>query len=93
MVRRAGTWALRAGTEDQVARLPEGVRQVLQWRRPAVGRVLEAASVVGKAFTVAAVAAGSQVSVANVEAVCEAVAVQQHHLEDLGVGAWPRRRR
>jgi len=39
------------------------------------------------------VAAGSQVPVADVEAVCEAVAAQQHRLEDLGVGAWPGRRR
>jgi len=76
-----------------VAHLPEGVRQVRRRRRPAVGRMLEAASVVGKAFTVAAVAAGSQVPVADVEAVCEAVAAQQHRLEDLGVGAWPGRRR
>ena len=64
VVRRAGQWTLRAGAEAQVASLPEGLRQLLLRRiqalPPEVCRVLEAASVVGKAFTVAAVAAGAQ---------------------------------
>ena len=48
-----------------MASLPEGLRQLLLRRLqalpPEVRRVLEAASVVGETFTVAAVAAGSQV--------------------------------
>src|SRR5262245_63930328 len=64
VVRQEGAWTLRAGREAQVASLPEGLRQLLLRRLealpPTVRRVLEAASVVGKAFTVAAVAAGSQ---------------------------------
>jgi predicted ATPase len=93
VVRREGAWTLRAGSENQVAGLPEGVRQLLLRRLqalpPAVGRVLEAASVVGKAFTVAAVAAGSQSPVEDVEAVCEGLAAQQHLLADIGLRAWP----
>src|SRR5262245_17386453 len=93
VVRREGTWTLRAGTEAQVARLPEGVRQLLLRRiqelPPAVGRVLEAASVVGKAFTVAAVAAGSQAPLEDVEAVCEGLAAQQHLLDEVGLREWP----
>ena len=93
VVRREGVWTLRAGSEAQVASLPEGLRQLLLRRLqalpPAVGRVLEAASVVGKAVTVAAVAAGSQVPVEDVEAVCEGLAAQQHLLDDVGLRAWP----
>jgi predicted ATPase len=93
VVQRAGTWTLRVGSEAQVASLPEGLRQLLVRRLealpPAVRRVLEAASVVGKVFTVAAVAAGSQVPVEDVEAVCEGLAAQQHLLDDAGLQVWP----
>src|SRR5499426_2906769 len=65
VVRREGVWTLRAGTATEVASLPEGVRQFLLRRLQVlpleVRRVLEAASVAGKEFAVAAVAAGSQV--------------------------------
>jgi len=93
VVRRAGLWTLRAGAEAQVASLPEGLRQLLRRRLEGLPsearRVLEAASVAGKAFTVAAVAAGSQALVEDVEAVCEGLAAQQHLLEDVGLREWP----
>ena len=93
VVRRAGQWTRREGAEAQVASLPEGLRQLLLRRiqalPPAVCRVLEAASVVGQAFTVAAVAAGSQAPVEDVEAVCEGLAAQQHLLDDAGLRVWP----
>ena len=93
VIRRAGAWTLRAGTEAQVASLPEGLRQLLLRRvqelPPEVCRVLEAASVVGEEFAVAAVAAGSQFSVEDVEAVCEGLAAQQHFLADVGLTVWP----
>src|SRR5262249_34014903 len=93
VVRREGAWTLRAGSEAQVASLLEGVRQLLLRRiqelPPAVCRVLEVASVVGTAFPVAAVAAGSQALVAAVEAVCEGLAAQQHLLDDAGLTVWP----
>jgi predicted ATPase len=50
---------------------------------------MEAASVVGEAFTVAAVAAGAQYPVEAVEAVCEALAAQQRFLDDTGLTRWP----
>ena len=72
VVRRAGQWTLREGAEAQVASLPEGLRQLLLRRiealPPEARRVLEAASVVGEAFAVAAVAAGAQGPVEDVEA-------------------------
>jgi predicted ATPase len=93
VVRRAGAWALRAGTEAQVASLPEGLRQLLLRRiqdlPPEVCRVLEAASVVGEEFAVAAVAAGSQAPVEDVEAVCEGLAAQHHFIDDVGLAVWP----
>ena len=93
VVRQAGQWTLRAGSEAQVASLPKGLRQLLLRRiqelPPEVCRVLEAASVVGKAFTVAAVAVGSQVPVEDVEAVCEGLAAQQHLLDEAGLRMWP----
>jgi predicted ATPase len=51
--------------------------------------VLEAASVVGPTFTAAAVAAGAQCAVADVEAVCDELVRQQHFLDDSGLAAWP----
>ena len=93
VVQREGAWTLRAGSEVQVARLPEGLRQLLLRRiqdlPPAVCRVLEAASVVGETFAVAAVAAGVQGSLEDVEAVCDGLAAQRHVLDDTGWTVWP----
>jgi predicted ATPase len=52
-------------------------------------QVLEAASVVGEEFAVAAVAAGVQRPVEDVEAACEGLAVRHRFLEDTGVESWP----
>jgi predicted ATPase len=93
VVRREGQWTLQDGAEAQVASLPEGLRQLLVRRLEALPpeerRLLEAASVVGERFTVAAVAAGSQAPVEDVEAVCEGLAAQRHFLDDIGLGEWP----
>jgi predicted ATPase len=66
----------------------------LLWRRiealaPAVQQVLEAASVVGETFAVAAVAAGGQDSLEDVEAMCARLAAQRHFLNDAGWVVWP----
>jgi len=93
VVRRAGQWTLREDAEATGASLPEGLQGLLLRRiealAPQAQRVLEAASVVGKTFTVVAVAAGSQVPVEEVEAVCEGLAAQQHLLDDAGLRVWP----
>jgi predicted ATPase len=52
-------------------------------------QVLEAASVVGEEFAVAAVAAGAQLPVDDVDVVCEELAVQHRFIEDTGVASWP----
>ena len=69
-MRREGQWTLRDNAET--GSLPEELRQLLVRRiealPPAAQRVLEAASVVGEAFAAAAVAAGVQCPVEDVEA-------------------------
>jgi DNA-binding winged helix-turn-helix (wHTH) protein/predicted ATPase len=93
VVQREGQWTLQDGAEAQVRSLPEGLRQLLLRRLedlpPEARRVLEAASVAGEQFTVAAVAAGAQCPVEDVDAACEALAAQQHVLADLGLREWP----
>src|SRR5262245_49203645 len=93
VVRREGQWTLQDGAEAKVLSLPEGLRQFLMRHLEALPleerRVLEVASVAGERFTVAAVAAGAQGPVEEVEAVSQALAGQQHFLADLGLRAWP----
>jgi adenylate cyclase len=93
LIRQAGQWTLLAGSEAKLASVPEGLQQLLMRRieelQPAARRVLEAASVAGAAFAVAAVAAGAQCSVDEAEAVCEGLVAQQHCLDDMGLAIWP----
>ena len=92
VVQRERQWTLREGAAE-VARVPQGVRQLLVRRieelTPEARQVLEAASVVGEAFAVAAVTAGVQDTIKDVQAVCDALAAQHHFIEDTGVTAWP----
>ena len=93
VVRQEGQWTLREGTETPGASLPEGLQELLLRRiealAPEAQRVLEAASVVGEAFAVAAVAAGVQGALEDVEAVCDGLATQRHFLDDTGWTVWP----
>jgi DNA-binding winged helix-turn-helix (wHTH) protein/predicted ATPase len=93
VVRREGEWTLPDGAEAKVIGLPEGLRQLLVRRLedlpPEERRMLEAASVAGERFTVAAVAAGVQCPVEDVEASCEALAAQHQFIEDIGLREWP----
>src|SRR5262245_27376411 len=93
LARRAGQWTLRAGVEASVARLAEEVRQLLTRRLDALPaatrRVLDVASVVGQEFAVAAVAAGVQCPVDDVEALCEGLVMQSRFIADTGLTVWP----
>ena len=93
LARRAGQWTLRAEEEARVARLPEEVRQLLTRRLDALPaaarRVLEVASVVGQEFAVAAVAAGTQGPVDEVEGICDGLAAHGRFLADTGLTVWP----
>jgi predicted ATPase len=91
--RREGQWTLRGRAEAKLTSLPEELRQLIMRRIEAlpseVRRVLEAASVVGKEFTVAAVAAGAQYPMEAVEVLCEGLTAQRHFLDDAGLTVWP----
>ena len=93
LARREGQWTLRAGEEARVARLPEEVRQLLTRRLDALPaaarRVLEVASVVGQEFAVAAVAAGTQGPVDDVEGICDGLAAHGRFIADTGLTVWP----
>ena len=93
LARRAGQWTLRAGEEARVARLPEEIRQLLMRRLDALPaaarRVLDVASVVGQEFAVAAVAAGTQGPVDDVEGICDGLAAHGHFIADTGLTVWP----
>src|SRR4029453_2677154 len=92
LARRAGQWMLRVGEEARVARLPEEVRQLLTRRLDALPaaarRVLEVASVVGQEFAAAAVAAGIQGPVDDVEGLCDGLAAQGLFIADTGLTGW-----
>ena len=93
IVQREGLWTLREGAAAEVARVPEGLRQLLMRRieelTPEARQVLEAASVVGEAFAARAVTAGVQDTIKDVQTVCDTLAAQHHFIEDTGVTAWP----
>ena len=89
----AGQWALQVGVETLATGVPESVRQMLLQQftgcSPAEQAVLEAASVVGGAFTTAAVAAGIACPLEEVEAQCEALVRRGQFMQGEGVEAWP----
>src|SRR5262245_4469353 len=91
IARHEGQWTLREGAGT--TSLPTGLEQLLVRRLEAVPSEMrlgaEAASVVGEEFAVAAVAAGAQRPVDEVEAVCDGLAAQHRFLEDTGVESWP----
>jgi len=92
VVRHAGEWMLREEVETQGDSIPDGLRQLLARRiealLPETRRMLEVASVVGREFAAAAVAAGLQCPVEDVEARCEALATQHHFIDDTGLAVW-----
>jgi predicted ATPase len=93
VIEHEGKWTLRPEAEATVTSLPEGLQQLLLRRveelKPEVRQMLEAASVMGEEFAVAAVAEGAQSPVEDMEAQCEALAVQHHFLTDAGLAVWP----
>jgi DNA-binding winged helix-turn-helix (wHTH) protein len=73
--------------------VPDGLRQLalqrIQQLAPEERRVLDAASVVGPEFSVAAVAAATAVAPAAVEHVCVTLAARTELVSVTGVEAWP----
>ena len=94
MVRRVdGQWELFATIEEISARRPDTVRQLIDIQIDRLDtsqqRVLEAASVAGLEFAVAAVAHALEASVDDVETWCEALADHGRFLRFAGTEVWP----
>jgi predicted ATPase len=93
ILQQDGQWTLRQGAEPVLTALPEALRPLITRQVERLGpvalRVLEAASVVGDTFPVAAVAAGVRHDLETVEAWCETVVHTSHLLDAEGLTAWP----
>lgn len=90
---RDGQWHVDGSIETATDRIPTGLQELLGRRMhglaPPVRRVLEAASVAGDEFAVAAVAAAAQADAGRIEDVCEQLASQGSIIVDAGVAEWP----
>ena len=87
------TDSLQVGLVELTQDVPEGLQQMLaqQLERLSVEEqhILEAASVAGVEFSAAAVAAGLDANVLDVEAQCDELARRQQWLRSSGIDEWP----
>jgi DNA-binding winged helix-turn-helix (wHTH) protein/tetratricopeptide (TPR) repeat protein len=90
---RDGRWQVEGSVETAADRIPAGLQELIGRGMlglpPPVRQVLEAASVAGDEFAVAAVAAALQTDAAAIEEVCAELAAQGTLLVDAGVAEWP----
>jgi predicted ATPase len=88
-----GRWRLRAELAQTEVGVPESIRQMIEKQSDRLSRdqrrTLEAASVAGTEFSVAAVAAGLDEDLLLIEEVCEGLARRHQFLEAAGVGESP----
>jgi DNA-binding winged helix-turn-helix (wHTH) protein/predicted ATPase len=88
-----GRWRLAEGLPKVETEIPQGLRQMIERDadRLASGqrRLLETASVAGQEFSAAAVAAGMEEKVLEVEERCEEFAQREQWLSALGPDEWP----
>ena len=86
-------WDIRGGLEAVTGIIPVGLRQFIEAhveRLPGPDQaLLEAASVVGSTFSVAAVAAGASLSEEAIDARCAAWARHGQFLDATGTETWP----
>ena len=93
LVRRDGQWEVAGSIESATDRIPAGLQELIgrsmhDLATP-VRQVLEAASVAGDEFAVAAVAAALRGDDQRIEDVCEQLAAQGAIIVDAGVAEWP----
>src|SRR5512146_1871455 len=86
-------WTLRKDIREAQGGIPEGLKQMIMRQIEQLGsrdrQILEAASVTGAEFSVAAVAAGLEITEGEVEERCEALARRGQFLRTVGVSEWP----
>ena len=89
----AGGWELVGGLEAIQHGVPESLRQLLEQQLEQLSRadqrLLEAASVVGVEFAAAAVAAGVETALEEVETQCATLARRGQFLRSRGPDTWP----
>jgi predicted ATPase/DNA-binding winged helix-turn-helix (wHTH) protein len=88
-----GSWVMTAASEAVEAGVAESLRQMIEAQldgcSPEEQRLLAAASVEGAEFSAAAVAAGIQAGVAEVEERCATLARRGQFVQARGVEEWP----
>ena len=88
-----GQWMVTAAPEAVEAGVPESLRQMIEQQlegcSPKDQRLMEAASVEGVEFSAAAVAAGMEIGVAEVEERCAVLARRGQLVQARGVEEWP----
>ena len=86
-------WRIKPGAEEAAARVPRSlqgmVEQLFDGLSPEQQQTLEAASVVGREFSAAAAAAGTDEPLRLVEDRCAELARRGQFLMAAGVEAWP----
>jgi DNA-binding winged helix-turn-helix (wHTH) protein/tetratricopeptide (TPR) repeat protein len=93
LVRREDGWCVVGSIELAMEVLPKGLQEIIRRRMhrltPGERRTLEAASVAGDEFTVAAVSGALECDVQTVEEICETLASKGVLIADAGVAEWP----
>ena len=93
VVQADGGWELKGKGEDIEVEVPETLRQMVERQLDRLTgeerRVLEVASVAGMEFSAAAVAAGMEEGIVEVEEQCEELVRQGHFIQSEGIQEWP----
>ncbi len=93
LVQSEGRWELQEKVEEMASGVPESLQQLIAQHierlRPETQRVLEVASVAGAEFSAAAVAAGVEAEVDEIEEQCEELVRREHFLRASGTAEWP----
>jgi len=90
---QSGRWSLRGGHDALESAVPDSLRQMierhLETLTPDDRQALEAASVVGAQFSIAAVASALQADADVLDDRCEGLAWTGHFVQAAGVEEWP----
>jgi DNA-binding winged helix-turn-helix (wHTH) protein/tetratricopeptide (TPR) repeat protein len=93
VVREGDSWKVRVAAVDIERSVPESMQLLLERQKEQLTsdeqRLLEAASVVGREFTAAAVAAALEAEPEQVEEWCDGLVRRRQFLQPLGVMTWP----
>lgn len=93
IVRQGQGWQLEGDLNEIQIEVPKSIQQVIETQvdrlKPEEQRLLEVASVAGVEFSAAAVAAGLEAEVADVEELCAGLARHGQFLRAQGVSEWP----